>query len=149
MFLYLFRGRGDWLINLTHLTNKQVANICERLHSLRKSNHLTQEKLSEYLGYTPAYYGQIERGNRIISHKALYTIASFYGVSPDYLVTGYDPLSLEALTELKESADYLADTPYTIRITELFKNATEEECRFCYNIVREILSSYRSSKRFD
>lgn len=118
--------------------------ISKRLRAMRRSHNLTQEILSEHLGYTPAYYGQLERGDRKISPRALCNIAKFYGVPAEYLATGIDPGTLESL---RESAEYMADTPYSERIANLFKNATEDECKFCYGIVREALSAYRNTQK--
>lgn len=122
-----------------------MEDISKRLRTMRKRCNLTQESLSEHLGYTPAYYGQLERGDRKISFRALCTIANFYEVSPDYLATGMDSGSLEPLTQFRETADYSVDVPYTERITLLLKTATEDECKFCYGIVREALTAYRNT----
>lgn len=60
--------------------------ICERLLSLRKENHLTQNKLSDKIGFYQTTYSSFETGVRIPTTYKLLYIVNFYNVSFDYIV---------------------------------------------------------------
>lgn len=126
-----------------------MKEISKRLRVLRKNHHMTQEDLSEHLGYTPAYYGQLERGDRKVSMEALMRISRLYQLSLDYILTGTEPDIPEALTQLREPAGYPNSMPYSERLANLFKDATEEECRLCYRVVCELLAACRTTKSTD
>ena len=60
--------------------------ICERLLELRKENHLTQNKLSDKIGFFQTTYSSFETGvRRPTTYKLLY-IVNFYNASIDYVV---------------------------------------------------------------
>jgi len=50
--------------------------IGKEVRRLRKNNNLTQDVLSDKAGLSPAYIGQIERGERIPSFSSLSRIAN-------------------------------------------------------------------------
>ena len=60
--------------------------ICERLLELRKENHLTQNKLSNKIGFFQTTYSSFETGVRIPTTYKLLYIVNFYNVSIDYVV---------------------------------------------------------------
>ena len=62
--------------------------IGKRIKTLRLSHKLSQEKLSENLGYTSHYIYQIESGARKPSLQSLNAISKYFNVSLDYLVNG-------------------------------------------------------------
>lgn len=60
--------------------------ICERLLELRKENHLTQDRLSDKIGFFQTTYSSFETGvRRPTTYKLLY-IVNFYNASIDYVV---------------------------------------------------------------
>ena len=60
--------------------------ICERLLELRKENHLTQNRLSDKIGFFQTTYSSFETGvRRPTTYKLLY-IVNFYNASMDYVV---------------------------------------------------------------
>ncbi len=63
--------------------------ISERIKQLRINSGYTQEILSEKVGYSPSYVYQIENKLRKPSVSSLTKFSLFFGVSLDYLVTGY------------------------------------------------------------
>ena len=63
----------------------------ERIRNLRKERDLTQEEAAAELMVDTRAYGRIERGERGASVDILIAIASFYGVSLDYLILGKEP----------------------------------------------------------
>lgn len=61
-------------------------DIGERIKTVRKGLHLTQDQLAEKSGLSSNYIGQLERGERSPSLKTLSRIARSLGVDADYLV---------------------------------------------------------------
>lgn len=53
----------------------------------RKNAGITQEQLSEIIDVTPAFVGHIERGERSVSLKTLFSIAEKLDISFDYLLS--------------------------------------------------------------
>lgn len=61
-----------------------------RLRKFRREKDYTQEKMSEILGISPAYYGKIERGVNSLSIKRLKTLHDKLGIDITYLITGIE-----------------------------------------------------------
>ena len=61
----------------------------KRIKEERLCLNLTQEKLSEKVGISTAYLGQIERGERCITLDKLIPLANYLGVTVDFLLTDY------------------------------------------------------------
>ncbi|MBO5747226.1 MAG: helix-turn-helix transcriptional regulator [Clostridia bacterium] len=91
-----------------------------QIKHIRKEKGLTQEKLSETVGITPNYLGEIERGVKTPGADVLARLAEALDVSVDYLLRNevesgknyiYDELTkkLECLTpkQRKTAADIL------------------------------------------
>lgn len=57
-----------------------------RLKSLRKEKHTTQEEMATLLGVTTNHYQKIEYGQINISISVLDTLADYFGVTADYLL---------------------------------------------------------------
>ena len=76
----------------------------KRIKEERLRLNLTQEKLSEKVGISTAYLGQIERGERCITLDKLIPLANYLGVTVDFLLTDYivtdEDNSLNILTQL-------------------------------------------------
>ncbi len=53
----------------------------------RQNAGMTQEQLSEIIDVTPAFVGHIERGERSVSLKTLFSIADRLDISFDYLLS--------------------------------------------------------------
>ena len=64
--------------------------IGNQIRLMREELGLTRDNLSELIGITPYFLGQIERGERNMSVKTLIKIAACLNVSIDYLVYGAD-----------------------------------------------------------
>ncbi len=58
----------------------------KRIREERQKLHLTQENLSEKVGVSVAFIGQIERGERKLSLDTLVKVASQLGITVDYLL---------------------------------------------------------------
>lgn len=83
----------DYLLGLSHARNyvpeRNTINfkiLSARILELRKENNLTQEELSDKLGFPQRTYAHYENGDRIPTTLKLLVIAQFYDVSSDYLV---------------------------------------------------------------
>ena len=94
----------------------------KRIKEERLRLNLTQEKLSEKVGISTAYLGQIERGERCITLDKLIPLANYLG---DYIVTDEDN-NLNILTQL-------------------FRGKTVEEKELAVNMLK-LLFSYTDGK---
>jgi len=79
--------------------------IGERLRSLRKERGLKQVEIAEEVGITRAYLSGLETGAATPGHATFMALASFYGVSLDWLTTGKGDRS----EKLREKATDLVD----------------------------------------
>ncbi len=68
----------------------EVANVAERIKSLRKSQSMTQEKLAEELHISTGYLQDLEGCRRNPSLDVLINVSSVFNVSIDYLLFGPD-----------------------------------------------------------
>ena len=59
-----------------------------RIKILRQQNGETQEKLSEELGISLSMLKQVESGRKGVSIELLILLASYFGVSLDYIILG-------------------------------------------------------------
>lgn len=66
----------------------EIENIGSRIRQLRKSKGMTQEQLAEKLNVSIDHLAKAETGKRRCSLEVLIDIASFFGVSLDYLILG-------------------------------------------------------------
>lgn len=74
----------------------------DKLKKLRKEKNLTQDKLSEKLGFSKRYISKIEAGEKP-SMEAFRKLADFFQVPVEYLVSeSEDPNTLSAVIRNKE-----------------------------------------------
>jgi len=102
----------------------------KRIKEERLRLNLTQEKLSEKVGISTAYLGQIERGERCITLDKLIPLANYLGVTVDFLLTDY------IVTDEENSLNIL---------TQLFRGKTVEEKELAVNMLK-LLFSYTDGK---
>lgn len=82
----------DYLFGLSNNSTKRLNKeinlnlLCKRLLELRKNKNLTQEQLSNAVGFHQRTYAHYEDGSRVPTTFKLYYIALYYNVSLDYLV---------------------------------------------------------------
>ena len=75
-----------------HALMKSRLTIQERLKDLRKEKDINLEKLEELTGISKSALGSYEANDyKEISHGNLVTLADFYGVSVDYLLSPICP----------------------------------------------------------
>lgn len=63
-----------------------LKSLGKRIREERLKLNLTQEKLSEQIGISVSYIGQIERGERSPTLQTLVLLANELGVTIDYLL---------------------------------------------------------------
>ena len=93
-----------------------------RIRQERLRLNLTQEQLSEYIGISTAYLGQIERGDL----DKLIPIANRLGVTIDYLLTDY----------INEHANDIN----LKRLSQLFDGKSEAEKEMAVNMIKMLFS---------
>lgn len=62
--------------------------IGERIAYLRVTNNYTREAFAELIGISTKFLYEIETGKKGFSANTLYKIATSFGVSCDYIITG-------------------------------------------------------------
>ena len=80
-----------------------------RIREARKMLHLTQEVASEYCDITPSYYGNLERGDKVMSVETLMKISQGLHVSKDYLLFGDEGDAETAITAVVENVQRECD----------------------------------------
>ncbi len=101
--------------------------IGTRLRKIRYSLDLTQEKLGEKADLHYSYIGQVERGDKTPSLKALIKIADALDISLEELIQDED-LDHRRITNIKLK-----------NINKLLIGRKPEELEFIYEILKELL----------
>ena len=94
----------------------------KRIREERLRLNLTQEHLSEEIGISTAYLGQIERGERNITLDKLITLTNRLGVTVYFLLSDYVTVANEGL--------------YQKIMLQLFDGRSKKEKELAENIVR-------------
>jgi transcriptional regulator with XRE-family HTH domain len=63
----------------------------QRLHSLRTTQNITEQRLANLLGVAPAHIWQMEKGTRLLTAGNLYHLAEIFAVSPLVFFAHADP----------------------------------------------------------
>jgi len=117
--------------------------IGARIKSERKLFHLTQEQLSEALGITPNYLGEIERGRRSLTRKVATKLCNYFGLTYDFLYNGNCDISLSSLSSEG------AIPPNKAELLHFIENCSENECTSCLSFVKSMVLAIRSSTNSD
>jgi transcriptional regulator with XRE-family HTH domain len=99
-------------------------NIGKKIREYRRVNKLTQEGLGEKAGLHYTYIGQVERGEKEPSFKALNNISEALGVGVDKLLINYD-ISSEATIQISN-------------ITDLLLRCNEKELKMIYTLLKNL-----------
>ena len=94
----------------------------KRIREERLRLNLTQEHLSEEIGISTAYLGQIERGERNITLDKLITLTNRLGVTVDFLLSDYVTVANEDI--------------YQKIMLQLFDGRSKKEKELAVNIVK-------------
>ncbi len=92
----------DYLLGLSNVKDGNFKSLTidynvltKRLKKLREDSNLTQEYLSDKLGFPQTTYSQYEVGTTIPTTLKLLVVATYYGVSSDYLVGRSDDMEIK------------------------------------------------------
>ena len=116
-----------YFITLRYILEVKIMDkefIGKKIKEYRKINNFTQETLGEKAGFHYSYIGQVERGEKEPSLKALNKIADALGVGVDKLLIDYD-LSSEASIKISN-------------ITDLLLNRNEKELEMIYTLLKDL-----------
>lgn len=122
-----------------HLDKSEIGSLPEetegqRLRKLRLSAELTQDKLSEELGFSTNYYGQVERGAKALSKNMADAVCGRFDVSYSYLYQGIN------LEKLRETSSYGVCKNQLIELTTA---CTKEECEILYSLLQMLVQDRR------
>lgn len=112
--------------------------IGERIRNERKLFHLTQEQLSEALGITPNYLGEIERGRRSLTRKVATKLCNYFGLTYDYLYNGNRDITLASQSQEE------ALPPFKAELLHFIESCNENECIACLSFVKSMVLAIRS-----
>ena len=73
-------------------------DIIKQVIRLREQTGLTQEAVAKALGVSRQTYIQVEQGGRDLSLRELETLASIFGISPDYFFT--QPIDMQKFEQM-------------------------------------------------
>lgn len=102
-----------------------IMTIFERIKTLRKEKGLTQTDLAKAIGYKDkSVISHIERGEQNLYQDKIKAIADALGVSPGYLINGYDEKD-EKLNKLVDIYNQLSDENKNklIELAELYNKS--------------------------
>lgn len=113
--------------------------IGQRIRKERHLRHISQETLASDLDVSANYIGDIERGKRPVSLNMAEKLCQYFHLTLDYLYRGLTPKN-PAVHMLQES-DPLRE------LFELLDSCNEEELQLCLNMIRSLLSCWRSAHK--
>ncbi len=118
-------------------TKEDAEAIGRRIRAVRKSEGLTQEKLSEILSVGVGHMGKAERGKETLSTSVLIKFCLEFHVSLDELILGTRP---------KSEAPEQIPPIYRSGIPELLDGCDEVEREYCNKLTLQTLKYLRSQK---
>ena len=113
-----------------------VDTVGQRIKKFRLSEGLTQEKISEKLGFSANYYGQVERGAKGLSKNMANAFCENFGLTYSYLYHGLSPEEIEREASSDNSKN---------RVVAFFRACSEEECALLYPILLSMIHSRRKT----
>ena len=108
--------------------------IGQRIAMYRKKNHITQERLADYLDVSPAFISKIERGKTQLSLERLVQICQYLNVSPTALLygTASDP------------------SPYMLHgLSSLLVQCPKETLPLIKSLIEDVIRHHKSIKNID
>lgn len=103
----------------------QTEDLGKKIKEYRRVQELTQEDLGEKAGLHYTYIGQVERGEKEPSFKALNKIAEALEVGIDKLLINYD-LSSDVKIQISN-------------ITDLLLNRNQKELEMIYTLLKNLI----------
>ena len=108
------------------------ALIGERIKKIRKSQKITQDKLSEMAGISPQHLSQIESAKTKLSLPALINICNALNVTTDRVLC--DVLTADTSQQIKSD------------IAEVFKDCTDDEVYLMLSVAESLKRSLKMKK---
>lgn len=82
-------------------TRRKLERFGEKLHTLRRTHHLTLKELANELGYTSyGYISELEAGKKLPTLQFALDVADFFNVTTDQLLK--DELDVEVVVQNQE-----------------------------------------------
>lgn len=98
--------------------------VSQRIKDLRKKNGMTQKELAEILNVSQNAVYNWENDKRIPNADIVKQIASFFGVSPAYLL-GWQDQNIELFLEIQKLIDRMNETTELEEAKNIFKEIEE------------------------
>lgn len=123
-----------------------METLGDRIASLRKSKGLSQRKLMEILKFDNL--SKYEKNQRQPNYEILKSIADFFNVSTDWLLTGEDPKK-EQLPDPENVIQHILGelTDEEIKIIELFRQLSDRDKIKIEGIIEEKIAESKQVKR--
>ena len=122
--------------------------IGERLRSLRKERHLTQDDLANLMSVSRVQVNQWETGAREIASSRIIKLAEIFNTSCDYLMRGVESEAPPPIVPVPEKNQEYGENETNVHIDDASsaeKNSAEEKTDVFHD-KQESPSSYRKSK---
>lgn len=122
-----------------------MKTLGQRIQELRKLNHLTGEELGKKLDVAKSTVSLWESGARTPSADMVRSIAGFFNVSIDYLLTGSDPTNdgYYIDPEVAELANQIKQDPELRLLLDAKRNLSKQDMQAIINITKSLLQRER------
>lgn len=109
-----------------------------RFYKIREAVGVSQREMSKRMGLSSSFYGKLETGSGKITESTLIAIRYIFGVRPEYLYGGKEPIFDQSATDIQE-------------ITNIYKilSPAHKKCLLEYSRFLLGRSKTESSKRTD
>ena len=92
-------------------------SLGDRIRARREGLELTQEQLAAATGLSPQYVSLIEQAKRSPSVSSLARFAEELGVTADYLITGKESATSDAISAIKADPELTAEAKKALMAT--------------------------------
>lgn len=107
----------------------------ERLRDLRLKRNLSQEEVARHIGITRSAYSHYEINNRQPVYGTLMKLASFFGVSLDYIIGGNRS---ERAEPAQESAEAASDSQEILKlINDMSREQRKQSIGLLHSMIRQ------------
>ncbi|MCM1494707.1 MAG: helix-turn-helix domain-containing protein [Bacteroides sp.] len=122
--------------------------IGKQIKELRKSKHLTQTELSEYLNVGQSTLANFENGKRIIPVDIIIKLANYFNVTTDYLL-GLSPALSSFSTQEPVHGEQLSEDESKLLNTYRSLGADEKQIVLGKALDLKLSSSVEARKKKD
>ena len=114
-----------------------IKRLCEE-------NGIAMTALEQKLGFGRGSIGKLKTSSRSMTSERLQKVADFFGVSPEYLMTGEQPESYYVNPETADMAQKLYDNKDLRLLFDASRNATPEQLRLIRDLVLQMTKGNRT-----